>query len=72
MIRRLIILVPIFGCGLFETNYDCKMYWYQHLDSTYTISGGTVTIDDADDEVDAKAQCEALFSDYEYCTCKPE
>ena len=60
------------GCGIFNTTYTCTLYYYPHLDSTYTISGGTVTIDDADDEVDAKGQCEAMFSDYEYCTCKAE
>ena len=71
--KKLLLIIPLlFGCGLFETNYDCKMYWYQHLDSTYVSYMGKMTVYDADSEQDAEDQCEERWPDMEYCTCSPE
>ena len=72
LIRRLIILLLIVGCGLFETNYDCKLWHYQHLDSTYVSYAGKMTVYDAESEQDAETQCEERWPDVEYCKCLPE
>ena len=72
--KKLILLsvILIVGCGIFNTKYKCTEWLYQHLDSTYAISGGTMTVSDADSERDAQDKCEARFPDYAYCTCTVE
>ena len=72
MKKLLIIALLVVGCGIFNTEYTCTLWYYQHLDSTYTISGGTMTVSDADSEEDAEDKCEEQFPDYAYCTCRVE
>ena len=82
MIRRLIILLLIVGCGMFDKTYKCKLncelldpphdfYW---VCGTYSIQIDAFDIDEAEEYCYDLLEIESLNSSTEYvnhsCTCE--